>query len=94
MFSLIFVFFARQISFWQGIENERNSYYFFVLLLPLGAMIGVNRGVIQGYENMFPTAVSQLIEQTMKFVFGLLFCISIFKKWTRYCGDFFRNYNQ
>ena len=88
VFSLVFIFFSKQISFWQGIENEKNSYYFFVLLLPLGAFIGVNRGIIQGYENMFPTAVSQLIEQTMKFVFGLLFAYVLSKSGNGIVGTF------
>lgn len=68
---VIFLIFGRYISSFQGISNS-NSYYLFVVLLPLGAGLSALRGYFQGYENMVPTAVSQVIEQVFKFVFGLL----------------------
>ena len=49
------------------------SYCLFIVLLPLGAISAVLRGYFQGYENMYPTSISQVIEQTVKFALGLLF---------------------
>ena len=64
--SLFFLFFSKQIASIQGIAGGANSYL-------LGAFVGVMRGLIQGYSNMTPTAVSQIIEQVSKFAFGLVF---------------------
>lgn len=70
---LCYAFFSKQISSLQGAEEGSYSYMLLAFLLPLGGLIGVYRGVIQGYENMMPTAISQLIEQSVKLCFGLLF---------------------
>ena len=70
---LVYAFFSGQISSLQGIPNAKYSYMLLVFLLPLGALIGVYRGIIQGYENMAPTAVSQVIEQSIKLCLGLMF---------------------
>ena len=70
---LFFAIFSKQIASIQGIGQGYTSYLLLILLLPLGALIGVFRGIIQGYENMTPTAVSQIIEQIIKFAFGLFF---------------------
>ena len=69
---LLFLFFGRFISSFQGIEAT-HSYMLFLLLLPLGAGLSALRGLFQGYENMVPTAVSQILEQVFKFGLGLLF---------------------
>ena len=71
--SLFFLFFSKQIASIQGIAGGANSYLLIALILPLGAFVGVMRGLIQGYSNMTPTAVSQIIEQVSKFAFGLVF---------------------
>lgn len=70
---LFFLLMARSISSAQGAPAAYEAYKLLIFLLPLGAMIGVLRGIIQGYENMTPTAISQIIEQIIKFAFGLLF---------------------
>lgn len=70
---LVFAFFSGQISSLQGASEGKYSYMLLAFLLPLGALIGVYRGIIQGYENMAPTAISQIIEQAVKFAFGLFF---------------------
>lgn len=70
---LAFLLLARSISSAQGAPAAYEAYKLLIFLLPLGAMIGVLRGIIQGYENMTPTAISQIIEQIIKFAFGLLF---------------------
>lgn len=70
--SILIVIFSKQIASFQGISEGYSSYLLFIFLLPLGGLIGVYRGIIQGYENMTPTAISQIIEQTTKFSLGLL----------------------
>lgn len=70
---LCYAFFSNQISSLQGAQEATFSYMLLAFLLPLGALIGVYRGIIQGYENMTPTAISQIIEQSVKLCFGLLF---------------------
>lgn len=72
LIGLGFLLLGRYIATFQGIASG-NSYLLFVFLLPLGAGLAVLRGFFQGYENMVPTATSQIIEQVFKFVFGLLF---------------------
>ena len=70
---LLFLVLSRAIASLQGYADANISYMLLALLLPLGALIGCFRGVLQGYENMVPTAISQIIEQLFKFAFGLLF---------------------
>lgn len=72
---LFFFIFARNIASVQGVPDGISSYRLLLLLLPMGALIGTFRGIIQGYENMTPTAVSQIIEQIVKFAFGILFAL-------------------
>lgn len=75
LIGVIFFIFARNISSVQGIPEGFVSYRLLIILLPLGAVIGLLRGIIQGYENMTPTAISQILEQIIKFAFGLLFAL-------------------
>ncbi len=72
LIGMVFLVFSKYISAFQGIDPSY-SYMIFIFLLPLGAGLSALRGVFQGYENMVPTAVSQIIEQVAKFGFGLLF---------------------
>lgn len=72
VFGLFFVLFSKSIAALQGFGEASISYMMLALLLPLGALVGTFRGVIQGYENMTPTAISQIIEQSVKFAFGLV----------------------
>ena len=69
---LVFLSAGKGISHFQKIE-ENKSYLLFVLLVPLGSALAVLRGYFQGYENMLPTAISQVVEQVTMFAFGLLF---------------------
>lgn len=69
----LFAVLGKQIALLQKIEGNESCYFLFVILLPLGGLIGTFRGIIQGYENMTPTAISQVLEQSIKFAFGLLF---------------------
>lgn len=68
----ILAIFSKQIASIQGWKGG-GSYILMLFLLPLGGLIGVYRGVIQGHENMTPTALSQIIEQVSRFAFGLVF---------------------
>lgn len=68
----LFALLWKKLSFFQGIEANK-SYVLFLLLLPLGVILSSFRGYFQGYENMLPTAISQMTEQVVKFVLGLLF---------------------
>lgn len=72
LIGLIFFFLGNVISNFQGIGNNK-SYMLFLVLLPLGAVLSALRGFFQGYENMVPTALSQILEQVFKFALGLLF---------------------
>lgn len=72
LIGLAFFFCGKWIAAFQGIASG-SGYLLFVLLLPLGALLAVLRGFFQGYGNMYPTAISQILEQVAKFAFGLLF---------------------
>lgn len=69
---VVFFVFGNYIAGLQKIASNK-SYLLFVVMLPLGAGLAVFRGFFQGYQNMTPTAISQVIEQVFKFVLGLLF---------------------
>ena len=75
----LILFLARSISSLQGNNQIKSIYMLFILLLPLSALIGVIRGAMQGYEDMAPTAISQIIEQVAKFAFGLIFAYIFIK---------------
>jgi len=75
---LIFLVLSKNVATFQGIPSGK-SYLLFIFLLPAGAVMATLRGFFQGYENMVPTAVSQVLEQLGKFVFGLLFAFYLGK---------------
>ena len=79
VFGVIFLFLSKQISLLQQVESAGLSYRFFFPLLLFSSLVALFRGVYQGYEDMSPTAVSQIIEQLCKFVFGLLFAFYLAK---------------
>lgn len=72
-FAFFFLLFSRSIGSLQGLGSGSQTYKLFALILPLGALIGITRGLLQGYENMVPTAVSQILQQVSKLAFGLIF---------------------
>ena len=72
-FALLFLLFSSQIGSLQGLGQGSVTYKLFAIVLPLGALIGIARGLLQGYENMVPTAVSQILQQVSKLAFGLIF---------------------
>lgn len=71
-FSLVFFAFAKQISTFQGVPGAYFNYYIISIAIFFGCLLSVFRGVFQGYSNMFPTFMSQLIEQILKLSIGLL----------------------
>lgn len=73
LFGILFLVLAEPISQMQGSLSGSACYRLVALLLPLGAFVGVGRGMLQGYGNMNPTAISQIVEQVLKFAFGLIF---------------------
>ncbi len=80
LLGLVFLFFSKQIALIQRSPNAQLSYSFFLPLLLFSSLVSLFRGVYQGYENMLPTAVSQIVEQICKFVFGLLFAFFLSKR--------------
>jgi len=72
-FALFFLFFSHSLGAIQGIGEGSQAYKLVALILPLGGIIGIARGLLQGYENMVPTAVSQILQQVSKLAFGLIF---------------------
>lgn len=70
---IIIFAFAKNVAALQSAPDGQLSYRLMLLLIPFGGVIASIRGIFQGYENMTPTAVSQILEQGGKFGFGLLF---------------------
>ncbi len=69
---VLFLIFGRYIAIFQNLSSPI-VYYLFALMLPLGAGLATLRGYFQGFENMLPTAISQVVEQVFRFACGLLF---------------------
>ena len=61
--------------FMSGLQQEKNLTACYLALSPsvfLCALVSVLRGYFQGKNNMFPTAVSEVVEQAVKAGFGFL----------------------
>lgn len=71
--SVFVVFGARLISRIQGNSEIYLCYYGIAPAILFVALLSVFRGYFQGQLNMFPTALSGLIEQVGRLVFGLFF---------------------
>ena len=79
LFGLVFFFLSKQIASLQQTQYASVTYRFFFPLLLFTGLVSLFRGVYQGYQNMTPTGVSQIIEQLCKFVFGLIFAYLLSK---------------
>lgn len=66
---------APYMSALQGDENLRGCYYMLAPSVFLVALIAVMRGYFQGKNNMKPTAVSEIVEQSFKAGAGLFFAV-------------------
>lgn len=71
LFFLIFLLFAPFISKFQGNVLATTGYRYMSFVVLFSALLSPFRGLFQGYENMTPTAVSQILEQSIKLVLGL-----------------------
>jgi len=76
---MCFLLLSKDIAFFQKTNDATFSYRLFFPLLLLSSLVALFRGVYQGYESMEPTAISQILEQLTKFVFGLLFAFVFVK---------------
>lgn len=70
--------FALPVSVAQGNSNAYAGYVFLAPAVLFVSVISCYRGYFQGIMNMVPTAVSQVIEQATKLLFGLLL-VNFFK---------------
>ena len=69
--TLIIVLLHRLIAYGQGNINAALSYLGIAPSIIFVAVISVFRGYFQGRQNMFPSALSQIIEQFVKMAAGL-----------------------
>lgn len=77
--SLIIVFCSRFIANLQGNPEIYFCYYGIAPAVLFVGILSVFRGYFQGNLKMFPTAISNLIEQSGKLVFGLFFANKLIK---------------
>ncbi len=75
--SIFMALFSRTIARLQGNESARLSYLFLSPAIVFVSIISCFRGYFQAYLDMRPTAISQIIEQSVKLLFGLIF-INVF----------------
>ncbi len=73
--ALIMCLLAPDMSALQGDESLINCYYALAPSVLLVALIAVFRGYFQGKNDMKPTAVSEIFEQTVKAAAGLFFAL-------------------
>ena len=65
------IFFSGALSSMQGNPEAKGSYIALAPSLIFVAVISSVRGYFQGKNNMYPTAISQIIEQAVKIAVGL-----------------------
>ena len=71
--AVIVLLFAKQISSAQGNPSAYICYYGIAPAILFVGILSAFRGYFQGNLKMFPTAISGLVEQLFKLVFGLYF---------------------
>ena len=69
--TVVIVLFHRLIAYGQGNVNAAISYLGIAPSIVFVAVISAFRGYFQGRQNMFPSALSQIIEQFVKMAAGL-----------------------
>ncbi len=69
--SLILIIFAPRLASFQGNRSASLAYIGIAPAVTFVAVLSCYRGYYQGRENMFPSALSQLIEQVGKLLIGL-----------------------
>ncbi|NRF94726.1 polysaccharide biosynthesis protein [Paenibacillus frigoriresistens] len=65
---VLLYFGASEIASWIGISQTERAIRSVSFALLLSPMLAVLRGYFQGYQNMVPTAVSQVIEQLIRVI--------------------------
>ena len=71
--SALLMIFARPLARLQGNEDAFYAYIFLAPAIFLVSLISVFRGYFQGLMNMKPTTLSQIVEQFVKLILGVLF---------------------
>ncbi len=79
VFLFILLIFSYPLSVLQGNTNAVYGYFAISVGFVFASLLGAYRGYYQGYSNMKPTAISQVLEQGFKLVFGLLFAFIFLK---------------
>lgn len=77
----LFLFFSS--SFLVGLFKNPGSYYAVAAIAPAIFLVSISasiRGYFQGMQNMIPSAVSQVIEQSGRVVFGYILAIMLLPK--------------
>ena len=72
LFAFLLIALSSIISNIQGNALATLPYIAISLAIPFVAILSAYRGYYQGCQNMLPTAISQIIEQLGKLVFGLI----------------------
>ena len=70
--TLIMLIFAKPFSILQGNESASTAYLLLSPAILAVAMISCLRGYFQGFMDMKPTAISQIIEQVVKLLLGIV----------------------
>ena len=73
VFSGLFLAFGGPLSSFQGNEKAALGYVGAAIAIVFASVLTAFRGYFRGYQNMTPTAVSQIVEQVLKLVLGLTF---------------------
>ncbi len=71
--SVFMALFSSNLAKLQGNESAKTAYLFLSPAITFVSIISCFRGYFQAYLDMRPTAISQIIEQVVKLVFGLVF---------------------
>lgn len=80
VFAIIFVFCNENIASLQGNSLAATGYVAISVALVFSSVLTAFRGYFQGYQIMYPTAVSQIIEQAVKLVLGLILAGLFYKQ--------------
>lgn len=75
--TFVMVVFANKIALLQGDKNAGVCYSLLAPSVVIVSAISCFRGYYQGFSNMKPTAISQILEQSVKLTVGLLLCFLI-----------------
>ena len=75
VFAIIFFILGDKIATIQGNSLAGFGYKVSALALIFSSLLAPFRGLFQGFQNMTPTATSQILEQVFKVIFGLVFAL-------------------